>query len=300
MSWLLIAIIAHFIFALVFIVDKYLFSHTQLRPSAYAFYIGLFGGLSILLFPFGFNLIPGWQIVISFTAGISFVLAIFFFYKSIQLGEISRIVPIIGGLVPIFTFVFTYFFLEEHLLFNQMIAFLLLVIGGVIMAWPGKNIGLVKTPLINILPLAIAAAFLFAGSYVLTKYIYSYQPFINGFIWIRLGGVIGALLLFLIPASRRNIFITSTKIKLKEGRLAIINKTLSGLSFILLNYAIFLGSVTLVNALQGIQYIFLLIIALFLSKKFPQILKEQINQSIILQKVASIIFIILGLGILVF
>ncbi|MBL7155316.1 MAG: hypothetical protein ISS88_02310, partial [Candidatus Portnoybacteria bacterium] len=51
---------------------------------------------------------------------------------------------------------------------------------------------------------------------------------------------------------------------------------------------------------QGIQYAFLLIIALFLSKKFPQILKEQISQSAVLQKTMAILLIVLGLGILAF
>ena len=289
---------------MVFIVDKYLFSHTQLKPAAYAFYVGLFGGLSILLFPFGFKVLPIDQMLISFVAGVSFVLAIFFFYKSIQLGEVSRITPIIGGLIPLFTFVFTYFVLNERLTSVQMIAFCFLVFGGVVMAWPRKQIrsvsGLVKTPLIKRLPLAIAAALFFTASYVLTKYIYTLQPFINGFIWIRLGGVMGSLFFFILPISRRAIMETSSKVKLKTGGLAVINKGLSGLAFILLNYAIFLGSVTLVNALQGVQYIFLLVVALFLSKKFPQILREQVNQSAILQKVMSILFIILGLGILAF
>jgi len=304
MNWLLIAIIAHFIFALVFVVDKYLFSHTALKPAAYAFYIGLLGGLSILLFPFGFGLIPAGQIAISFTAGICFVLAVFFFYKSVQLGEVSRITPVIGGLIPLFTLVLTYLFLDERLAHSQLIAFCLLVLGGLVMAWPRKKSrlvsGMVKSPLIKRLPLALMAALFFALSYVLTKSIYTDYAFINGFIWIRLGGVLGSLILFILPASRKIILGTSQKIRLKTGGLVVINKALSGTAFILLNYAIFLGSVTLVNSLQGIQYVFLLILALFLSKKFPQIIKEQISQGAVLQKVIAIIFIGLGLGFLVF
>ncbi len=302
MNWLLIAITAHFIFALVFVIDKYLFSRTHLRPAAYAFYVGLLGGLAILLFPFGFSLLPLKQILISFFAGAFFVFAIFYFYKSVQLGEVSRITPIIGGLVPLFTLLFTYSFLGERLVFNQLIAFSLLVLGGIVMAWPRKQAYLVsrivKSPLIKRLPLAVLAALFFAASYVLTKFIYLEQNFINGFIWIRLGGILGAVVLFIWPNTRKMIFETTEKIKLKTGQLAISSKVLSGCAFILLNYAIFLGSVSLVNALQGVQYVFLFVLALFLSKKFPQIIKEQINQSAILQKVVAIVFIVLGLGFL--
>lgn len=303
MNWLIIAIIAHFLFALVFIVDKFLLSKTVLQPRAYAFYVGILGIFALLLIPFGFTLLPVGQIAASLIAGVLFVLAILFFYKLIQLGEISRITPIIGGAVPIFTLILTYSFLGERLTGYQLVAFFLLVFGGVIMLWPRKdkiNSPIGKASLPKKLTLAIIAALFFAGSFVLTKFIFTEQPFINGFIWIRLGGFLGAWLLFFWPGSRQIIFKTNKTIKIKSAGLLISNKILSALAFILLNYAIFLGSVTLVNSLQGIQYAFLLIIALFLSKKFPQILKEQISQGVVAQKITAILFIILGLSILAF
>jgi drug/metabolite transporter (DMT)-like permease len=303
MNWLLIAIIAHFIFALVFVIDKFLLSKTALRPIAYAFYVGLLGGFALLLIPFGFSVPPAGQIMASFIAGFLFVLAILFFYKTIQIGEISRITPIVGGAVPLFTLILTYSFLGERLAISQLVAFFLLVLGGIIMFWPRKEkiiSKVVKAPLAKKLTLAIIAALFFAGSFVLTKFIFTEQSFINGFIWIRMGGFLGAWLLFFWPGSRQIIFKTTKIIKVKSVGLLISNKTLSALAFILLNYAIFLGSVTLVNSLQGVQYVFLLIVALFLSKKFPQILKEQIGQGAILQKIIAILFIGLGLGILVF
>ncbi len=303
MNWLVIAIIAHFIFALVFIVDKFLLSKTVLQPRAYAFYVGLLGIFALLLIPFGFTLLPVGQIAASLIAGILFILAILFFYKLIQIGEVSRITPIVGGAVPIFTLILTYLFLGERLTNYQLIAFFLLVFGGVIMLWPRKdkiNPSVGQASLIKKLTLAVTAALFFAGSFVLTKFIFMEQPFINGFIWIRLGGFLGACLLLFWPGSRQIIFRTTETIKIKSVVLLISNKTLSALAFILLNYAIFLGSVTLVNSFQGIQYAFLLIVALFLSKKFPQILKEQISRGMILQKIMAISFIVLGLGILAF
>ncbi|NQV00975.1 MAG: EamA family transporter [Parcubacteria group bacterium] len=305
MNWLFVSIISYFILALVFIVDKFLLSRTALRPLAYAFYVGILGGISSLfLIPFGFSSMPLGQVVISFIAGILFIFAILCFYKSVRLGEVSRITPIIGGAVPIFTFVLTYFFLGERLNFNQLIAFLFFVLGGIILVWPRKKIRLMsgeaKTPLIKRLPLAILASLFFSGSFVLTKFIFMEQSFINGFVWIRLGGILGAVLLLFWPSARQTIFKTSKSIKLKTSGLLVANKTLSALAFILLSYAVYLGSVTLVNALQGIQYVFLLAIALFLSKKFPQIVKEQISQGIVVKKIIAVLFICIGLGVLVF
>jgi uncharacterized membrane protein len=300
MNWLLIAISAHFLFAVVFIVDKFILSKTALEPAAYAFYVGLLGIVALALAPFDFALLPVNRILISFLAGFLFVLAIFCFYQSVQLSEISRLAPMVGGMTPIFTLFFSYLFLAERLTAHQFIAFFLLVIGGVIMLWPRRKPALVKAPFIKKLFLALLASLFFAGSFVISKFIYTEQTFINGFIWIRIGGFLGAWLFLFWPEVRQSVFRASRTVRFKVGGLAAANKGLSALSTLLLNYAIALGSVTLVNALQGIQYVFLLIIAFFLSRKFPRILKEQISNGVILGKIAAICLIGLGLAVLAF
>ncbi|MFH1460946.1 MAG: DMT family transporter [Patescibacteria group bacterium] len=300
MNWLIIAIFAHFLFAAVFVIDKFILSKTVLKPAVYVFYAGLLGALlSLLLIPFGFSLIPLNQILISFLSGFLFILATFFFYQSIQKSEVSRIVPLIGGSVPIFTILLSYFLLNERLAAAQYWSFVLLVLGGLIVVWPYQAkqalSGLSKK-----ISIALLASFLFALSYVLGKYIYTFQPFINGFIWMRIGGILGIIFLLAWPAVRQEILKSSTKITFKLGGLALSNKALSAIAFVSLNYAIFLGSVSLVNALQGVQYFFVFSLAIFLSKKHPQLVKEQINQTAIIQKVLAILLIVLGLGLLAF
>ena len=58
---------------------------------------------------------------------------------------------------------------------------------------------------------------------------------------------------------------------------------------------IYLG---MVNALEGIKYIFILIFAFLLSLKAPQILKEEISRRVIFQKVIAILLIAGGLALL--
>lgn len=303
MNWLLIAIIAHFLFASVFIIDKFLLSKTVLNPIIYAFYIGLLEIFVLVLIPFGFIIPPLEQVIASFLAGALFIFGLIFLYKSFRLSEVSKIAPVVGGAIPVFTLILTRLFLGERLLIHQSIAFSLLVIGGIVILWPEKHkkiSELLETFLIRSLFIALLAAFLFAGSFVLTKFVFAYQPFINGFIWIRLGGFLGACLIFFWPGNRQIILDTTKAIKIKTISLFSINKGIAGLAFILLNYAIFLGSVTLVNALQGVQYAFLFIVTVILSKKFPQILREQISRRIVIRKVIAILLIGLGLGILAF
>jgi drug/metabolite transporter (DMT)-like permease len=302
MNWLVIAIIAHFLFALVFIVDKFLLSRTTLKPIVYAFYTGVLQLFVLAFVPFGFSMPPFEQIMISFLAGALFTAAVLFLYRSFQLGEVSRITPIIGGAIPLFTLILTYIFLEERLTAYQFLAFFLLVLGGVVMVWPVKKelIGAVKIPLAKRLPLAFTSSLFFAGSFVLTKLIFNYQPFVNGFIWTRLGGFLMAGLFVIWPKNRRLILKTTKSLGIKTVSLFFSDKILAALAFILLNYAIFLGNVSLVNALQGIQYVFLFLIAVFLSIKFPKIIKEQISQRAVFQRAAAILLIGVGLGLLAF
>lgn len=297
MNWLSIVILAYFLFALAYILDKFILSKISLEPIAYAFYVGILGIFVFVLAPFDFYLIPLKYALISFFTGALFTFGLFFLYKSFQKSEISRIVPVIGGAIPVFTLIFAYFFLFERLSQNQMIAFVLLVIGGIIIS-KGKGKG--EKTSFSALVFAFLAALLWSSSFVLSKFLYSNFSFINAFIWIRVGGVLGALFLLVFRKNRRIIFRTNKKMKFKEINLVVFNKLLGAIAFILLNYGIFLGSVSLANALQGIQYLFLLIMAIFLSRKFPWIIKEKIKARIIIQKLIAIIFIAIGLAILAF
>jgi len=295
MNWIIIAIVSHFLTAIVYILDKIVVSKTVIRPIIYSFYIGIFGGFTILLAPFGFELMPLKEVIISFIAGILFIFAILYFYKAIKIYEVSKVIPIIGGATAFFTLILSYFFLEERLNFYQFLAFLMFVFGGIIIFWPKRSEVIINIFSFKYIFFILLPAFLFASSYVLTKLIFEKESFINGFIWIRLGSVLGSCLLLISYKNREKIFKTGDKIKLKIIALPVISKLLSAFSFILLNCAIFLGKVSLVNALQGIQYAFILIIAFFFSVKFPKIIREEINKGSLFKKIAGILFICLGL-----
>lgn len=299
MNWILIALIAQFLFALVFILDKFFVSKTVLKPVVYAFWAGVLQILVLVFVPFGFKVISPLQILISLSSGALFVLANLLFYQAIQSKEISRIAPVVGGLIPIFTILLSFLFIGERLTAIQLAAFVLLVLGGIIMLLPLKgklSLGFLSASALGII---VLSSFFFSGSFVLSKYIFLKQSFINGLIWTRLGAVLTAGLFLLFPSNRQLIFTKTASVKTKTVGLFFLNKGFSATAFILLNYAIFLGSVSLVNALQGIQYVFLLLIGIFLSVKFPQIIKEQINKETIFQKIAAIVFIGAGLVVLV-
>jgi len=157
-----------------------------------------------------------------------------------------------------------------------------------------KVLGEKQVPLIG-----VVSAFVFAAYYVLIKYIFLHQPFLGSYVWTRLGSFLGALFL-IVP--RRNwdiIFEPQRKTEaIKNLPLFLGIRLLAGIGFILLNYALSFGNVALINALQGIQYVFLIFIVLFLSESYPGILKEEMNRAVLAQKLIGGILVGVGLYLL--
>ena len=153
------------------------------------------------------------------------------------------------------------------------------------------------------LKISIIAAFFFAVSFVFAKYVYLEYPFLLGLIWIRLGGVL--MVLFFLFNHQLRIELFKEKIGLQKKTAAIFLSSQAGGAGagILQNWAIALAPlayIAFVNALQGVQYVFLLILAILLSLRFPQFLKEQIFHEVILQKIVAILLIGAGLALLAF
>jgi drug/metabolite transporter (DMT)-like permease len=289
--YLIIAIVAYSLFAINGVIDKFLLSKAVRSPAVYAFYIGITGPLTFILAPFGLKMISLADLPIAIAGGAAFVGALYFLYKATQQTSISRILPIEGGLVPVFTLVFAYLILGERLTDTQLAAFGFLVFGAVVISLKRDKTGWHARALGN----AIIAAALFALSFVLTKYIFDHYNFISGLIWTRLGFFAVSLAL-LVPRSVRKAIFKAPKQTSAGNKYLYYGARISGsVGGFLQNYAISLGSVTIVNAMQGTQYALLLILTIFLSRRFPEILKEQINRLILAQKIFAILLISVGL-----
>lgn len=293
MSWLLIVIIAHFFYAGVFVLDRYLIKKEFSSPLTYAFYTGVLGVFVFLLAPFGLKIPSSSQLLFSFAAGIIWILAAIFFYTALLKGESSRVVPTVGALIPIFTLILSFIFLNEKLGTREIVSFCFLVSGGLLISLKIKRIVLIKA-----FSPTLGAALAFAAYFVMTKFVFLNQNFVSGLIWIRLGAALGVLFLLIPSSCRRRIFKKTETIKKKTIGFFSLARGLGIIAGLLIYWAIFLGSVTLVNAIQGVQYIFVLLLAFLLFKKLPA-LKEHFEKRILIQKIFAIILIGIGLVILV-
>lgn len=300
MTWILILVIAHIFYAAVFILDKYILTKPMPNAIVYSFWVGALGIFVLVLIPIG-TLIPnntfimpnGSEVFWSIIAGIAQIWAMIVFYNALNKSEVTRLIPLVGGLSSVFILILNSITINEFLSSNQLIAFALLVLGSLIIS-VNKNNFFNK----GVFGSAVLSSFLFAVFWVITKYLFLGTNFVSGLVWVRIGVAIIALLLLFSRKNREVIFSKTKEAQPKTTGFFMLSRILNVAGSLFLYGAVFLGSVVLVNALQGLQYVFILILALILFKKIPS-LKEQFNREFLLQKIVAILLICLGLGLLV-
>lgn len=298
MSWLLIVTIAHLLNAGAFLVDKFLLVKAVPKAAVYAFWIGVLGVFAVVLLPFGYVRPTVSEFLFAAAAGVLFQLALLFFFSALRWLETSRVVPVVGGGQPLIIFAFSALFLGERLTAMEFVAFVLLVAGSALIsidthdATPAENIKQRRGWLY-----AVLATIFFSASFTMTKAVFDMQPFISGFVWIRLGAFLFVLLFLLYTPWRRAILAREERPRGKYGALFLGGQLSGAGGAILINYAISLASVTIVTAMQGIQYAFLFLLAILLGRRFTQ-LRERLTVSTVLRKIVAIIFISVGLVLL--
>lgn len=223
--------------------------------------------------------------VLGMSIGVAYGLAIMLYYRAMESDDVSRVVPVIL-MSPVFVLVFAVAFLGEVLTpLNYAGVFLILAGGVAISHKSGRKSKLVS----HIFLIALGASFVFAVRNVLTSFVGMGMGIWPMLFWIGIGGGLVSTVLFARhhPHIRR---------KAETGiEHLILSSVIAKIAFIAFVFAITIGSVTLVSAVNTVQVLFVLVFAILLSKVRPEIIREHINGSIIELKIVSAILIILGL-----
>lgn len=297
--WLPIVIFSQFANAVALFLDKFLLTKKMPRPAVITFWTSVGNLLALVLVFWDFTWFPGWYVLIlSLISGALFTIALQFFYLAMKKGEASHVGPLVGAVVPVVTFIISYYWLNERLQVMQLMAIGLLVLGALLLSLEttkkkfGWHIGMLW---------AVIAGILFATSYVLLRGIYLEVSFSTGFVWSRLGAFFVALPLLLLPGMWQDLFPKNFSGQKQFGSLMIlaINKICAALYFLGMNFAISLTSATIVNALAGLQYAILFVLILLVSKFSPRFLREHFTPAEIVRQILALFLLMLGLGILI-
>ncbi|EKD56586.1 MAG: putative membrane protein, DUF6 family [uncultured bacterium] len=292
MSWISLAILAYFLWAMSNIIDKIVVTKYVKDYFCLSLMSILFGSFFILIYSIivsGINPINLTILVIALLAGFTRVLAYCFYYKAMSYEEASR-VTILTQLAPIFTLLFSVLLIKEVLNFNGYLAFILLLISGIL-----------SSTKFDVKKIKISLAFwdmiLFAitvsASAVMMKYIFGQANFWQCMIWIVIGEIITSIIISIL--FKKSLFKIFNLTALKGKILVIFNEILSSSALIIYSLALTLGSVTLIGALSTSNPIFVFLMALLMSIFVPKILKEEIDKNTIILKIFAII--IMGAGI---
>ncbi len=303
MFWFFLSLFGYFLLAIVFVLDKIILTKSVSKPVVYTFYSTVFLLAAFFAWPFGVEMLAPFDLLIALVSGITFGLGMLTMFVAVKKGEASHINPFIGGTITVATYILSFLFLGETLTGFQVGGVLLLVFASLLLSFEksrahnGFHVGFLW---------GVAAAILFAFSLVTAKYLYEGYPFLTGLVWSRGTAGIFGLLLLISPAVRQT-FRRHGRKKIqktfgKQHAMSIVatNKILSIVGVVILHYAIAIGSVTLVNAMAGVQYVFMFCMIYFFTKMLPKVLREYFTKREATVEIVGLALVIMGSAFLVF
>lgn len=278
MGWILLATAGQFLNAIVAIFDKYIVSDEKIlpRPFVYAFYSCLITGGWIVIFLLG--LIPGLSnigvpslenittpslqvVAMSFLAAYTFFIALVSMYDALKRADASNTMPIIGSVSALSSFGMSYLFLDVKLHDNFIWGVVLLSVGTMLVAQ--------TLPKSSVVLQVVHSGIFFALHYITMKGLFMETSFDNGFFWSRIGFVLFTLSLLLVPAYYDKIKEQTKGTSKKAGGIVLMAKVLAGVASFMLLKATDLGEVSVVQALDGLRFVFILLISIVFGHWLP-------------------------------
>jgi drug/metabolite transporter (DMT)-like permease len=279
MTWILLATAGQFINAIVAILDKYIVSDEKAlpRPFVYAFYSCIVTGFWVVIFLL--SLVPGLDaigipsfsniqipsievVAMSFFASYTFFMALVSMYSALKYADASDVLPAIGAISAISTFGMAYAFLGSVLSSNFVWGILLLSLGTFMLS----HIRFTRVIVLHV----VHSGVFFALHYVAMKGLFEATSFDDGFFWSRIAFVLFALSLLLIPSYFGKIAQQTKSTTKQTGILVLFTKILAGVAAFMLLKATDWGDVAVVQALDGLKFVFIILIALLFGKFIPQ------------------------------
>jgi drug/metabolite transporter (DMT)-like permease len=294
MLWLFLAILGYFFLAVVAMLDKRILTKDVPSPAVYTFYSTIFLAAVLLLVPFG-GLLVGIDWLWALVSGLGFGFGLWTMFIAFRHGEASHMAPFIGGVVTISSFVFGYLFLGELLSQMQLIGIGILAAATFLLSFErtarrkGFHIGFVW---------GVLSGVLFGASHVSAKHLYDQYDFLTAFTWSRITIAILGVLLLALPSVRKALRKPKKKKQAKKGgqilALVAFTKALGVVAVVLIQYAIAIGSVTIVNALAGTQFAILFVLVVLSSIFSPKVFEEFMTKREVGLQTLAILLVVIG------
>ena len=288
MLWLILTLVAAFLWAIVNVLDKHIVCDELKDPKLCSMIYGLvffiFTTIAAFIFktPIIFNIVSAFAIA----GGVLATIAVLFYYDSLEEGDVSKVVALFL-LVPLFVLFFSFIFLGETFGLKEYIGLFLLMLGTVIISAKRAR---GEAKLKEYFFLTILTVILFAVRDVLIRYASLNYNIIHILFWVGIGSLINSM--FLLISEHKHLIM---KAREREGiEHLILSAILSVLAFIAFSKAISLTKVALISTLVNVKVFIVLIIAIVLSKYNPNIIKEHMERSSLERKIIGTILLFAG------
>jgi len=287
MSWILIALIAPAVWAIVNYIDEYLLKEFDFGPLALSVFSGVAGSFLLLgfvfLFKFSSLTIPSLtEIALLIFTGITVYLFISFNLFALDDGEASVVSPLFLFSV-IFSYILGIIFLGELIEVQRLFGVVCIMIGSfIIAAEPGQKLfGKVRG---KIMMLMMFGSFFAALSATIFRYVA--EPKGDAFFWTAVFwqhiGLLFASLFAMLYVWITRTFVLSGEMSMgwkdifRKGKVVAIanftNESLATVGNVALGFALILSPAALVlTVAEGFQPLFVIVYGFILSKMYPKI-----------------------------
>ena len=286
---ILIAVIAHGLIGISLVWDKVLLKRPATQNIfSYVFWLGAISIFGLVLIPFGFKF-PGLKLaVLGFTAGLLDLIASYFYYSALKAGEASEELAAMGGFAPVATALISIPLLKSPLGGN-LLGFVLMTVGGFVMFFAEKQ------PLKQMVPKIVLAAGGFGLMNVLQKIVFNQTNFVTGYVFFTFGTFIGSVLLLVPPSWRRQIFEHSEQAPPSSKFWYMVNRFIAGVGSFLIVLALARAAPSLVEAISGVRYVIIFLLAYAITKFKPEWFNEDFSKRALVAKLIATCLIVAGL-----
>lgn len=300
--WILVALGSAMLFAIVNLLDVFFFEEkiyiNSLEPTVTS---GIMQLLPWFLVPiYGFSLPWNfWAIIIAMCAGFFGIFSYFFYFRAIFSFKDASLATIFWNLTMVFTPIFAFLLVGEKLaMVNVMGIFLLflgancmVLAGGIKKEERGKFWSIARSMLVAVISMSVSA--------VLLKAAYEQIDYWEGYLISSLGMAIGSIFVYALffRKSEKKRF-NGVIIKFFWGvfLIEVINVLASSIS----NFAISIGPVSLVTALESTQPVFVILFvagSVFVAKMFGK-MKIEIFKAMRREHLSHLSYKLVSIGVM--
>ncbi len=293
MAWLLFAMLSNVFYSIVSIFDQLLRKqHVKHDTSLTIIWLAFFFIVWLAMVPFINVSIPELpKLAAALTAGFIVVITSVPYFYALSVEEASTIMPV-WQFSSVFVLIFSAIFLGEKLVLKYYYGFAVMFLGGLLLSVSKAIRGFEVNRTVLII---LASSIVTAISLVLVKFFYTTESFWNGFFWFSIGNFLGGIFLLLLPKNLEHVK-SQLKALTRSAVLLLVAATLlTFLADLALLFAVKTGPVSLVSVVGVTQIMLLFVMAVFLSRYFPKVLKERIDRKTLLTKTVAISLIMAGL-----